>query len=182
MSTCLSQVFCLFLSSILFDVLALHLQISSECQKQTYSIYLFLQILWSWFLQHDGPALPLGNINVHFDNTVTIQKCFTLSILSSLCCSYFTKKRNILDWIVPDDQLVQSVDVSQGPSSDHYCILLVKLDCRHPSSAPVLRLTRSLCSIDKQAFKQQVQRVLSVGQLDCILHKVIDDYAPVNVW
>ena len=92
---------------------------------------------------------------------------------------------HILDWIIhrQSDDLLQSTIVSHLLTSDHIsvtCTLRFKI----PKDPPVYKSTRKLKAINREAFKEEMERVVSqspaLTQLTEFLKFLLDKYAPVT--
>ena len=134
----------------------------------------------------------LGDINVHFDDCNHPSTSKMLDMLNVFqfiqSVSQPTHKKNhILDWVMhrPDDHIVQSVLVSHALASDHFCVLF-DLMAQCPPPPPMFRSVRCLRTMNKEAFREELQRALissplsSADHLDAVLRAALEAHAPVS--
>ena len=97
-------------------------------------------------------------------------------------------KGHILDWVIfnPDTDVLRSTSMSHDLSSDHYAVCL-NLNIDLPAPVPVYKELRSLRSMDKSVFRDDLQSLVSsplsstADQLDSTLRETSTLRYP-DVW
>ena len=139
----------------------------------------------------DNSTVILGDMNFHYDkpNQNNTRRMINLLDTFDLVQSVKEPTHNrghIIDWVVhrSEDTIIKSTTVEQELSSDHYCVVC-SLDIKLPSVPEVHRVTRSLRSIDMDAFKQDLSAVTpvccpTVEELNSRLDKILEEHAPAS--
>ena len=138
-----------------------------------------------------GTYIVLGDINFHFDQPQHPSTAKMIELLDQFSLSQSVtepthNRGHIIDWIMyrPQDGVVRSTSVTQELSSDHFCVVC-DLSVAAPPPPPMFREVRSLRTIDRDAFKQELadkatpELCPTMIQLDSTLHAVLDRHAPV---
>ena len=138
-----------------------------------------------------GSTLILGDMNFHFDNISHPHTAQTIDLLDTFCFTQLVRdtthmKGHILDWVMArsEENLVKSVEVTQELSSDHFSIVC-NLNISHPPTTKKFRETRCISSIDKAAFRRDLEADISptscptAEALDSALVAVLDRHAPL---
>ena len=137
-----------------------------------------------------GSPIILGDINFHFNRPESNDVSKLIDLLDIF---RFTQgvnqptheKGNILDWIMfrPEDNIMKSVSVSQGLTSDHFCIVN-KMYASVSVPSPVYKTIRPIKKINISNFqsdlKEVVSNTLSADQLDSCLRETLDRHAPTS--
>ena len=134
----------------------------------------------------------LGDANFWFDKPLKPNTAKMLDLLDVLNLTQAVKERtpikgHKLDWVIfnPDTDVLRSTSVSHDLSSGH-CIVCLDLNVDVPAPVPVYKELRSLRSMDKSAFRDDLRSLVSSphssteDQLDSTLRETLDKHAPVS--
>ena len=108
----------------------------------------------------------LGDFNIHYNHphdplTAHTQDILNMYNLQQTVVQSTHRQGHMFDWVIirPNEGIHQSMQVSNGLESDHYCILF-QFDVsvsRHP---PMHHLVRNIHGINRVAFKRDLEGVL----------------------
>ena len=135
-----------------------------------------------------GSPVVLGDMNFHFNKPKLANVSKLVDMLDIFRFVQDVKdathdKGNILDWVMhrPDDDIVQSISVTQGLSSDHFCVI-AKINAQLLPPPAVFKTVRSLKRLDIDSFKNDLGKAvstnLSAEELATCLHSTLDAHAP----
>ena len=138
----------------------------------------------------NNSSIIVGDFNFHFDNKTQVNTKKMVNILDTFNLTQSVeepthRRGHILDWIAhrQDDNLIESISVSQDLISDHYCVIS-DLSIRLPDQPVMYKNIRNLRSIDRQALQQDLSLLTPTAcptaeLLNSALHSVLDKHAPL---
>ena len=132
-----------------------------------------------------------GDLNFHFNkpnhsSTMKMNQILDMFDLSQSVTQPTHNHGNILDCVIfrQSDNVLMDVSVNQDLSSDHYCVV-ASFDINVPSSKAVFKYLRSIKSIDKDEFRNDLianvspSQCASVDKLENVLLSLLDKHAPL---
>ena len=141
-----------------------------------------------------GFACLIGDMNIHFDNSLqslTKQTLTTLSLhnLVQVINKPTHRCGHIIDWVIvrPDDDIHKKSTVTYSLESDHYCTKsYFNVSVSKPST--LYRTVRNIANIDRPSFIAELSSVSefssveNANQFSDFLHTVLDKHASPSLW
>ena len=121
---------------------------------------------------HPGHVCLVGDMNIHFDNSLLSLSKQALTTLSLYSLVQIINKPthncgHIIDWIVvrPDDDIHRKSTVTDSPDLDHYCIKYYFNDSASRPST-IYRAVRNIANIVRPSFIAEFSSVTEFSSVE----------------